>query len=237
MTSQSNDQETEITALVISKDGKRSANGNGYYEYSLQEVGKDFEVTYRQFDNVETGKPVAVGETWRFLTYLRPAARGNYHNIRNVLGQVVDSSFQPQPSTDDFGPDPEFDGPPTSAPKPVLEPFDEGSTPTPTRASNPPPAGFQREAHRYIAGNSANSISIERQVSLKPGVDLMALRVRVLESALNSGMAQTVAEPDDPLGLGILDMYWGWVVQRSIGDISGDASDWLEYNNYETRKG
>jgi len=231
MTTQGRDSDVEIVAKVESKNGKRTADNNPYFEFELIEAGKDFAVTWRQFEGLDQdsvsgrlAREAVPGDVFRFLTFTRPATRGQYHNIREIL-ERVEGGQQSSGQSDPFVNDPAFD-----APNVDTAPAPSRPTTNPARQPNAAPAGFQKEGQRYIAGNSQNSISIERQVSVKAAVDLMALRVRVLESALSSGMAQTVAEPDDPLGLGILDMYWGWVVERSIGHVSADVSDWLEYN-------
>jgi hypothetical protein len=234
-----------ITATIESVAGKRSANGNGYLEYSLVEVGKEFAVTYRQFEGLDKGttsgelaRNAKATETYRFRTFTRPAARGNYHNVREVLARVdgtmtiendkVTVDIFDEEATFNESEEDQLFGSQEANKAPSQTP----TTPNTSPDSNRPPAGFQREAHRYIAGNSLNSISIERQVSVKAAVDLMGLRVRVLEAAISSGLAQTLADDDDALGISVLDAYWGWVTEANVGEMSCEVAEWLEYNNF-----
>ena len=131
------------------------------------------------------------------------------------------------------GSDPDFDdvpaapaAPAASAPDPD---FDTPAAP-PVVVKNPQ-RGFQKEATRYIAGNSQQSISIERQVSLKAAIDLIGHRATLAIALINSGMAQTLAAEDDALGVGVLDAYWEWVCENGLVGEAHTISEWLEYDS------
>jgi hypothetical protein len=230
--------------------GKRSDNGNPYFEYDLMEQGKGFTVKHRQFDGLDAGTPsgqfarnAKVGEIYRFQTFTRPAqGGGNYHNIRQILGPGSFDSGAPDapapapaPLSNDF--DAAFDQPgPNESPVPAPAPTPGPATPQPPAAAGdgaqvPAPFGG-----RYIPNASANSISIERQVSVKSGIGgdrsgMLDLRVRIVEACLATGMAATMAADDDPLGLSVIDKYWQWVVgpEGTSGYIAQIAG-WLEFN-------
>jgi hypothetical protein len=241
MTTQGRDSDVEIVAKVESKNGKRTADNNPYFEFELVEVGKEFAVTWRQFEGLDQdsvsgqlAREAVPGDVFRFLTFTRPATRGQYHNIREIL-ERVEGGQESSGQSDPFADDPAFDAPNAgTAPAPTT------ATRTTQRQSNTNPAGFQQEAGRYIAGNSDNSISIERQVSLKAGVDVLAMKVRVVEAVLRAGLG--IGDDADPNGLAVLDSYWSWVTQDSPGDgqaagrISVEVAEWLEYNDGQKRK-
>ena len=215
MTQQHTDQDTQVTALIIKKDGKRTTDGKNtrYYEYTMQPVGSDFSRTCRQFDNLDKGtesgdlaRAAKEGDTVTFMEFLRPAAGGgNYHNIRRMV------SMGAAPAGN--APDPDFD------------------TPAPPVVVKNPQRGFQKEATRYIAGNSQQSISIERQVSMKAAIDLMGHKANLVIALVNSGMAQTLAAEDDVLGVGVLNAYWDWVCENGIPGEAHSIAEWLEYDS------
>ena len=234
MTQQHTDQDTQVTAVILEKNGKRTTDGNNkpYYEFLMQQVGSDFSTMYRQFENLEKGTPSGevaraanVGDTVTFMSFLRPAkGGGNHHNIRQmvaagaVAGGVADPDFDDAPSaapaaTAASAPDPDFD------------------TPAPPVVVKNPQRGFQKEATRYIAGNSQQSISIERQVSLKAAIDLIGHKANLAIALINSGMASTLAAEDDALGVGVLDAYWHWVCENGIPGEAHSIAEWLEYDS------
>ena len=95
-----NKETTDITAQVVSKAEKLTKatedapEGNPYWEYGLLLPGKERPTTYRQF-NYDEGKPIGVGQTWRFRvseTPSKPTTQypkgGVYRNIEGVLEKV-----------------------------------------------------------------------------------------------------------------------------------------------------
>ena len=251
MTQQHTDQDAQVTAVILKKDGKRTTDGNNkpYYEFTMQPLGSDFSRMCRQFDNLDKGtesgdvaRTAKEGDTVTFMEFLRPAAGGgNYHNIRRMISMgAAPAGNAPDPDFDDVPaqpamtapaapaanePDPDFDSPPTSAPAappaPAVRP----------EAVKNPQRGFQKEATRYIAGNSMNSISIERQVSMKAAIDLIGHKTSLAIALINSGIAQTLAADDDVLGLGVMDGYWKWVCENGIPNEAHSIAEWLEYDS------
>jgi hypothetical protein len=235
MTQQHTDQDTQVTAVILKKDGKRTTDGNNkpYYEFTMQPLGSDFSRMCRQFDNLEKGtesgdiaRTAKEGDTVTFMEFLRPASGGgNYHNVRRMVSMgAAPAGNAPDPDFDDVpaapaasaasAPDPDFDTP--AAPPVVVK---------------NPQRGFQKEATRYIAGNSQQSISIERQVSMKAAIDLMGHKANLVIALVNSGMAQTLAPEGDSLGLDVLNAYWGWVCENGIPGEAHNISEWLEYDS------
>ncbi len=239
MTQQHTDQDTQVTAVIIKKDGKRTTDGNNkpYYEFTMQPVGSDFSRMCRQFDNLDKGtesgdiaRAAQAGDTVTFMEFLRPAAGGgNYHNIRRMVSMGdAPAGNAPDPDFDDAPAQPPMTSaaPAASAPDPD---FDTPATP-PVVVKNPQ-RGFQKEATRYIAGNSMNSISIERQVSVKAAIDVIGHKTNLAIALVNSGMAQTLASEGDALGLDVLDAYWNWVTAHGIPNEAHNISEWLEYDS------
>ena len=239
MTQQHTDQDTQVTALIIKKDGKRTTDGKNtrYYEYTMQPVGSDFSRTCRQFDNLDKGtesgdlaRAAKEGDTVTFMEFLRPASGGgNYHNIRRMVSMgAAPAGNAPDPDFDDAPAQPPMTSaaPAASAPDPD---FDTPAAP-PVVVKNPQ-RGFQKEATRYIAGNSMNSISIERQVSMKAAIDLIGHKTNLAIALINSGIAQTLAADDDVLGLGVMDGYWKWVCENGIPNEAHSIAEWLEYDS------
>ena len=239
MTQQHTDQDTQVTALIIKKDGKRTTDGKNtrYYEYTMQPVGSDFSRTCRQFDNLDKGtesgdlaRAAKEGDTVTFMEFLRPASGGgNYHNVRRMVSMgAAPAGNAPDPDFDDVPAAPA--APAASAPDPDFDTdFDTPAAP-PVVVKNPQ-RGFQKEATRYIAGNSMNSISIERQVSMKAAIDLIGHKTNLAIALINSGIAQTLAADDDVLGLGVMDGYWKWVCENGIPNEAHSIAEWLEYDS------
>ena len=228
------EQDTQITAVILEKNGKRTADGNNkpYYEFSMQPVGSDFSIMYRQFENLDKGtasgdlaRAADVGDTVTFMSFLRPAkGGGNHHNIRQMVAAGAVAVGQA---------DPDFDDAPTApatitAPAVINAPDPDFDTP-PVLVKNLQ-RGLQKEATRYIAGNSMNSISIERQVSMKAAIDLVGHKANLAIALVNSGIAQTLAADDDPLGIGVLNAYWEWVCENGIPGEAHSIAEWLEYD-------
>ena len=237
MTQQHTDQDTQVTAVILKKDGKRTTDGNNkpYYEFTMQPLGSDFSRMCRQFDNLEKGtesgdiaRTAKEGDTVTFMEFLRPASGGgNYHNIRRIVSMgAAPAGNAPDPDFDDVpaapaasaasAPDPDFDTP--AAPPVVVK---------------NPQRGFQKEATRYIHGNSQQSISIERQVSVKAAIDVIGHKTNLVIALVNSGMAQTLAPEGDSLGLDVLNAYWGWVCENGIPGEAHNISEWLEYDSFD----
>ena len=76
-----------------------------------------------------------------------------------------------------------------------------------------------------------NSISIERQVSVKAAIDVIGHKTNLAIALVNSGMAQTLASEGDALGLDVLDAYWNWVTAHGIPNEAHNISEWLEYDS------
>ena len=253
MTQQHTDQDTQVTALIIKKDGKRTTDGKNtrYYEYTMQPVGSDFSRTCRQFDNLDKGtesgdlaRAAKEGDTVTFMEFLRPASGGgNYHNIRRMVSMgAAPAGNAPDPDFDNASaqppmtsaapaasaPDPDFD---TPAAPPVVSSGKPSWVSSKDEVVKNPQRGFQKEATRYIAGNSMNSISIERQVSMKAAIDLIGHKTNLAIALINSGIAQTLAADDDVLGLGVMDGYWKWVCENGIPNEAHSIAEWLEYDS------
>ena len=237
MTTPPRTEDIEIVAYIQDKSGKRTSAKTPYFEVTLLETGKDYSVLYRMFDGIDQGslaRTVEKGESIRCTTYTRPAKpSGNYHHIREILEVVdmdnpdsyvvngeeltaeMDDTFG---TTDDF--DPDFDSPASNAPA-----QDSATT---------APSGQQQDTSRsrvdiYIPMNSDNSISIERQVSVKAGVELIGFKVKVLEALLASGQLVS-PDPNDPFGMDVLNQYWAWVTSGdSVRNITQSVADWLEF--------
>ena len=238
MTQQHTDQDTQVTAVILKKDGKRTTDGNNkpYYEFTMQPLGSDFSRMCRQFDNLEKGtesgdiaRTAKEGDTVTFMEFLRPASGGgNYHNVRRMV------SMGAAPAGNE--PDPDFDTVPEAAvPAAAAAAVPVASAPdpdfdTPVVVKNPQ-RGFQKEATRYIAGNSQQSISIERQVAMKAAIDLIGHKANFAIALINSGVAQTLAPEDDVWGLGVLDTYWTWVCENGIPSEAHNIAEWLEYDS------
>ena len=243
MTQQHTDQDTQVTALIIKKDGKRTTDGKNtrYYEYTMQPVGSDFSRTCRQFDNLDKGtesgdlaRAAKEGDTVTFMEFLRPASGGgNYHNIRRMVSMgAAPAGNAPDPDFDNASAQPPMTSaaPAASAPDPDFDTdFDTPAAP-PVVVKNPQ-RGLPKEATRYIAGNSMNSISIERQVSMTAAIDLIGHKTNLAIALINSGIAQTLAADDDVLGLGVMDGYWKWVCENGIPNEAHSIAEWLEYDS------
>ena len=243
MTQQHTDQDTQVTAVILKKDGKRTTDGNNtrYYEYTMQPVGSDFSRMCRQFDNLEKGtesgdiaRTAKEGDTVTFMEFLRPApGGGNYHNVRRMVSLgAAPAGNEPDPDFEEVPVPPPMTSaaPAASAPEPDPD-FDTPAAP-PVVVKNPQ-RGLQKEATRYIAGNSQQSISIERQVSIKAAIDLMGHKANLVIALVNSGMAQTLAPEGDSLGLDVLNAYWGWVCENGIPGEAHNISEWLEYDSLD----
>ena len=237
MTQQHADQDIQVTAVILKKDGKRTTDGNNkpYYEFTMQPLGSDFSRMCRQFDNLEKGtesgdiaRTAKEGDTVTFMEFLRPASGGgNYHNVRRMVSMgAAPAGNAPDPDFDDVPAAPA--APSASAPEPD---FDTPAAP-PVVVKNPQ-RGFQKEATRYIHGNSQQSISIERQVSMKAAIDLMGHKANLVIALVNSGMAQTLAAEDDVLGVGVLNAYWDWVCENGIPGEAHNIAEWLEYDLFD----
>jgi hypothetical protein len=231
------DGDMEIIATIESKVGKRSQDGNPYFEYVLIEDGATFSVTHRQFEGLEKdtvsgnlSRSAQKGEKYKFLTFTREAPRGNYHNIRQVLAKIEAGSVAAEDSDFDQMPDEVTVDPVIETAGDASHDSDfDGPTVSPAVSASPEVVSHvQRNAERYIPGNQMNSVSIERQVSAKAGVDLIGYRVRVFEALLSSG--QLVGTDRDPYGVDILNMYWGWITSNdSLKGLSQQVATWIEF--------
>ena len=233
MTQQHADQDIQVTAVILKKDGKRTTDGNNkpYYEFTMQPLGSDFSRMCSQFDNLEKGtesgdiaRTAKEGATVTFMEFLRPAAGGgNYHNVRRMV------SMGAAPAGN--APDPDFDDAPAAPAAPSAPDPDFVTPAAPPVVVKNPQRGFQKEATRYIHGNSQQSISIERQVSMKAAIDLIGHKANLVIALVNSGMAQTLAAEDDVLGVGVLNAYWDWVCENGIPNEAHNIAEWLEYDS------
>lgn len=244
-------QETQETVLLVARvqtvTHKRNQAGNTYLELDLVEEGRDFERKYRQWNNLETSKELCDicmtegygGDAYfRFSTYTRPAGQGRfYHNVDRVLDMVstgVAGGVIQGLAQDDVAPPPL----PPSQPIPV---------PAPTQPTNPPavvpPIAQNGSKQPYIQGLDKNSNSIQRQVAVKSGIGgdgtgMLELRVRVLEAAYKSGMAFSLNPQEDPLGIGMMEDLWTWVIGRKgATGYADDIAEWLEFGIHTGKGG
>ena len=190
--------ESEIVGLVQKKEsntiGSGPNQGNIYLSYQLADPQTGEETWYKQFNAVITGEPVQVGEVWRFHVSSKPANNGTiFHNVEKVLGKAGTATV-----TDVAGENVVVDVPPTN----------------PT----PPPPNPKPPTQPDMPGVYNRERSIERQVSVKSGVDLLTIRAGILRLVWETMPGEFPDEVDPRYA--VAENMWTWITQ------TGKPTDW-----------
>ena len=193
--------EKEIVALVQKKENETFQSGKNqgkiYLSYLLADPQTGEETWYKQFNEVSAGEPVQIGEVWRFKVSEKPANNGTiFHNVEKVLGKAGTATAT---VTDVAGEDVVVDTPPTN--------------PTPPKPPNPKPP-----AQPDMPGVYNRERSIERQVSVKSGVDLLTIRAGILRLVWETMPGEFPDEVDPRYA--VAENMWTWITQ------TGKPTDW-----------
>tara|TARA_R110000824_G_scaffold238121_5_gene426883 strand:+ start:3369 stop:4208 length:840 start_codon:yes stop_codon:yes gene_type:complete len=239
---------------ILELETSKTAKGNPYKKFQMQLFGAQGRTYWNQFNGLEKAtvsgqlvRNVQKGDliVWSGIIKPNPTDPAKeFCNINQLITKVVS---EPDSLFDEVGgevggvtPDP-LDDTPTERllveGKNLVADFDkdvinEEEEETTVGIRNLP--SKQQETDRYIKANNVNSISIERQVSVKAATELTLERARLAESVIANFPWVGIASV--PEIVNICDALWSWVCIDSnhhdtgVVERAASISLWLEFN-------